>query len=176
MTMLLNPQLFVLPPWEIKTIGNTNLTYGSLSNKGLISMAKTIEKYHKFGTIRGFDLGCGDGELIYHLQNALPDSEWEGVEISEHRVNSQMRDVTIWQGDMLDETFRPYNVLHADNLCLDDSIAEKLEKKIATEFSGLYITYRTPECVDFIKVAKRLDTVIMETTWTNHPIQIWRLF
>lgn len=176
MTMLLNPQLFVLPPWEIKNVGNQNLTYGSLSNKGLISMAKTIEKYHKGGEIKGFDLGCGDGELIFHLQNALPDSNWEGVEISEHRVNSQMRDVTIWQGDMLDENYRPYNVLHADNLCLDDAIAEKLEKKIALEFSGLYITYRTPECVDFIKVAKRLDTVIMETTWTNHPIQIWSVF
>ena len=176
MTMLLNPQLFVLPPWEIKTVGNQNLTYGSLSKKGLISMSKTIEKYHKDGEICGLDLGCGDGELIYHLQNALPDSNWEGVEISEHRVNSQIRDVTIWQGDMLDENYRPYNVLHADNLCLDDAIAEKLEKKIALEFSGIYITYRTPECVEFIKAAEWLDTVVMETTWTNHPIQIWRVF
>ena len=174
--MLLNPQLFVLPPWEIKTVGNQNLTYGSLSKKGLISMSKTIEKYHKDGEICGLDLGCGDGELIYHLQNALPDSNWEGVEISEHRVNSQIRDVTIWQGDMLDENYRPYNVLHADNLCLDDAIAEKLEKKIALEFSGIYITYRTPECVEFIKAAEWLDTVVMETTWTNHPIKIWRVF
>jgi hypothetical protein len=176
MTVLLNPQLFVLPAWEIKTVGNQNLTYGSLSNKGLITMAKTIEKYHKGAEIKGFDLGCGDGELIYHLQNSIKDSTWEGVEISEHRVNSQMRDVTIWQGNMLDENLRPYNVLHADNLCLDDITAEKLERKIALEFSGLYITYRTPECVDFIKIAERLDTVVMETTWTNHPIQIWRLY
>jgi hypothetical protein len=176
MSIVLNPQLFVLPPWEIKNIGYQNLTYGSLSKKGLISMVTTIQKYNTDSHIYGFDLGCGDGELIYHLQNQLIDSSWEGVEISAHRVHSQQRDVTIWQGDMLDENLRPYNVLHADNLCLDDATAEKLENKIALEFSGLYITYRTPESVNFIKTAKWLDTVIMETTWTNHPIHIWRVF
>lgn len=174
--MLLNPQLFILPSWEIKSIGNQNLTYGSLTKKGLHTMVQTIQKYHKTPQIFGFDLGCGDGELIYHLQNALPESMWEGVEISNHRVQAQSRDVSIWQGDMLDENLRPYNILHADNLCLDDSIAEKLELKIAHEFSGIYITYRTPECIDFIKAAKHLDTVTMETTWTNHPIQVWKVF
>lgn len=174
--MLLNPQLFILPSWELQSAGTQNLTYGSLSPKGLQSMVKTINKHHTGSPIYGFDLGCGDGELIYHLQEALNGSSWEGVEISNHRVEAQIRDVTIWQGDMLNENLRPYNVLHADNLCLEDHVAEKLEKKIAQEFSGIYITYRTPESIDFLKVAERLDTVVMETTWTNHPIHIYRVY
>lgn len=172
--MYLNPKLFILPSHEIRAMGTQNLTYGSLTQKGLNTMASTIQKYQK-DPVAGFDLGCGDGELIFHLQNALPDSIWEGVEISEHRVQAQSRDVTIWQGDMLLENYRPYNVLHADNLCLEDHVADALERKIAQEFSGIYITYRTPENLTFIKTAQYLDTVPMETTWTTHPIHIYRL-
>lgn len=172
--MYLNPKLFILPPHEIRAMGAQNLTYGSLTQKGLNTMASTIQKYQKDPVV-GFDLGCGDGELIFHLQNALPDSIWEGVEISEHRVQAQSRDVTIWQGDMLLENYRPYNVLHADNLCLEDHVADALERKIAQEFSGIYITYRTPENLTFIKTAQYLVSVPMETTWTTHPIHIYRL-
>jgi hypothetical protein len=175
--MFLNPKLFELPQSEIKAAGKMNLTYGSLTKKGLVTMAKTIDRFSpKSIPIYGFDLGCGDGELIYHLQKQIADSTWEGVEISEHRVSAQSRDVTIWQGDMLEENYRPYNVLHADNLCLEDHIADKLEKKIALEFSGIYITYRTPENPTFLRSSKRLDTVSMETTWTHHPIHIYRVF
>jgi tRNA G46 methylase TrmB len=174
--MLLNPQLFILPQSEIRETGIQNLTYGSLSEKGLLTMTNSINKYHTCTeSIYGFDLGCGDGELIYHLQKALPDSIWEGVEISNHRVSVQTRDVTIWQGDMLEENFRPYNILHADNLCLETDIAERLERKIAQEFSGLYLTYRTPENLDFIRTAIKLDTVFTETTWSIHPIHIYRV-
>jgi len=173
--MLLNPRLFILPAHEIKTCGLQNLTYGSLTKKGLNTIVTAINKHHPY-RVSGLDLGCGDGELIYHLQNALPDSIWEGVEISEHRVQSQTRDVNIWQGDMLEENLRPYNVLHADNLCLDDATAEKLEIKIAQEFTGLYITYRTPQVQQFLKTAVHLDTVITETTWTKHPILIYQVF
>jgi tRNA G46 methylase TrmB len=170
--MFINPRLFVLPSNEIKQIGLQNLTYGSLSMKGLATTVKTLHKYCK-EPIRGFDLGCGDGELIWHLAQALPDSTWEGVEISEHRVDEQMRDVCIWQGDMLTENFRPYNVLHADNLCLDDDVANKLEEKIVNEFKGIYITYRTPSNMKFLKKAWRLETVLTETTWTEHFIHYY---
>lgn len=170
--MILNSKLFILPPNEINSVGITNLTYGSLTNKGIKTTINTINKFIK-NNIYGFDLGCGDGELIYHLQNLLPNSKWEGVEISEHRVLNQSRDVCIWQGDMLNENFRIYNVLHADNLCLDDDIAEKLEKKITNEFTGLYITYRKPEYNKFLKKAVYLETVVTETTWTNHPIHYY---
>jgi hypothetical protein len=118
----------------------------------------------------GLDLGCGDGELIYHLESSLENSRWEGVEISEHRVSMQTKDVCIWQGDMLEENYKPYNILHADNLCLDDVTADKLEQKIANEFKGLYITYRYPENLQFLKLARYLSTVKTETTWTSHPI------
>ena len=171
--MILNTKLFILPQNEIKLIGTGNLTYGSLTTKGVNTMVKTINKYNKKNSIYGLDLGCGDGELIYHLEKLLPDSRWEGVEISDHRINSQTRDVCIWQGDMLDENFRIYNILHADNLCLDDNIAEQLEKKIINEFKGIYITYRKPEYDKFLKKAKYLDTVLTETTWTNHPIHYY---
>jgi hypothetical protein len=172
--MLLNSKLFILPPDEIKSIGQNNLTYGSLTNKGLKSLANNIMKYHN-GNIYGFDLGCGDGELIYHLEKMIEGSRWEGCEISEHRVSIQIRDVCIWHGDMLEENFRMYNVLHADNLCLDDDIAEKLEKKIVEEFKGLYITYRKPEYQKFLKKAIYLETIMTETTWTNHPIHYYLL-
>jgi tRNA G46 methylase TrmB len=125
--------------------------------------------------IYGFDLGCGDGELIYHLAKALPESTWEGVEISDWRVSAATRPVTIWAGDMLVENYRPYNVLHADNLCLEDHIAERLEEKIVREFRGLYITYRTPGNMKFLKAAKYLKTVDIETTWTTHPIKFYQV-
>jgi hypothetical protein len=170
--MILNSKLFILPPDEIKNIGLNNLTYGSLTNKGIRTTVNILKKYMT-NNIYGFDLGCGDGELIYHLENLLEDSKWEGVEISDHRVLNQVRDVSIWQGDMLDENFRIYNVLHADNLCLDDSVAEKLENKIINEFKGIYITYRKPELDRFLRKAIYLDTVLTETTWTLHPIHYY---
>ena len=174
--MILNSKLFILPHNEINSIGINNLIYGSLTNKGIKTTINTINKYIKAENIYGFDLGCGDGELIYHLQNLLPNSKWEGVEISEYRVSNQIRDVCIWQGDMLDENFRIYNVIHSDNLCLDDDIAEKLEKKIINEFKGLYITYRKPEYNKFLKKSVYLDTVVTETTWTNHPIHYYLIY
>jgi hypothetical protein len=172
---MISMQLFVLPHDEIAKYGQQALTYGSLSKKGIKSMIETIKDLMG-GEIYGLDLGCGDGELIWHLQaDTAHETRWEGVEISEHRVNLQTRDVVIWQGDFLKESFRPYNVLHADNLCLEDSVAEALEIKIAREFTGLYITYRTPEAMEFLKAARHLRTVPTETTWTVHPIQYWHL-
>jgi hypothetical protein len=173
-TMYINPALFSLPPSEIKLFGQQNLTYGSLTERGLAAMTEQIRRY-MHNDIYGFDLGCGDGELIYHLQAQLPDSRWEGVEISEHRISMQTKDVCIWQGDMLDENFRCYNIIHADNLCLDDAIAQRLEEKIALEFKGLYISYRTPQNLQFLKSAEYLDTVVIETTWTRHPIHFFAL-
>jgi hypothetical protein len=113
-----------------------------------------------------------DSDLLAFLF-LLENSKWEGVEISDHRVSNQVRAVSIWQGDMLDENFRIYNVLHADNLCLDDSIAEKLENKIINEFKGIYITYRKPEYSKFLQKAIYLETVLTETTWTPHPIHYY---
>jgi hypothetical protein len=170
----LNPVLFQLPLWEIKSYGIQALTYGSLTETGLNTLVKRLEQYVS-EPIYGFDLGCGDGELIYHFQNTLPDSKWEGVEISDHRVQQQARDVVIWQGDMLKESYKPYNVLHADNLCLDEGVAELLEQKIADEFSGVYMTYRTPQNIHFLKKARLLETVLTETTWTKHNIHFYQL-
>lgn len=172
--MILNPRLFILPVNEIKQVGFQNLTYGSLSLKGLTTTVKTLDKYC-VEPIRGFDLGCGDGELIWHFSQVMPESIWEGVEISEHRVSEQIRDVCIWQGDMLLENFRPYNVLHADNLCLEEDIADKLEEKITHEFKGIYITYREPTNILFLKKAHYLETVLTQTTWTEHPIHYYML-
>ena len=166
-------RLFYLPQAEISAYGEQALTYGSLTPKGIKTMVETIR--HHVNEITAFDLGCGDGELIWHLQEQLG-GRWEGVEISEHRVSLQTRDVCIWQGDFLKEDLRPYNLLHADNLCLEDSVAEALEEKIAREFSGVYISYRTPESIPFLKRAILLETVATETTWgSTHPIQYWIL-
>jgi hypothetical protein len=173
--MLLNRALFALPPSEVKQHGWANLTYGSLTTKGLQTLSGKITKWMAAEAVNGFDLGCGDGELIYHMGRLLPGSNWEGVEISEHRVALQSKDVCIWQGDMLEENYRPYNVLHADNLCLDEPVAARLEEKIALEFKGLYITYRRPEHLGFLKRAHYLETVPTETTWTTHPIHLYYL-
>lgn len=165
--MMLNPRLFILPPAEIKACGLEALTYGSLNEKGLSSVVKNVKRFLHTDHIQGFDLGCGDGELIWHLGLALPGSAWSGVEISESRVDAQMRDVCIWQGDMLAENFKPYNLLHADNLCLDEGVADLLEKKVVDEFSGLYITYRKPKNLDFLRRATLLDYIKTETTWST---------
>jgi hypothetical protein len=172
--MLLNPKLFILPHDEIKTAGHQNLTYGSLTTKGVKKMSETIQSIIP-AQIRGFDLGCGDGELIFHLTRSLPESEWEGVEISDCRVSAATRPVIIWAGDMLEENFRPYNVLHADNLCLEDHFADKLEEKIVREFKGLYISYRTPQNMGFLQKATLVNVVEIETTWTKHPIRFYML-
>ena len=169
----LNPTLFELPQDEVKRYGLQALTYGSLTEKGLKTIVKHLNQY--LNTVDGFDLGCGDGELIYHLQTQMPGSNWEGVEISQHRIDQQKRDVIIWQGDMLKESYKPYNVLHADNLCLDEWVADLLEQKIANEFSGIYMTYRTPQNMKFLKKAQLLETVLTETTWSNHPIHYYYL-
>lgn len=168
----MNKELFVLPAAEIREYGLSNLTYGSLTAKGFRTMATTIQRLLE-GPVIGFDLGCGDGELIWQLSQLLPDSQWEGVEISEHRVSMQRRDVAIWQGDMLADSYRSYNLLHADNLCLDEDVADRLERKIAQEFTGLYISYRRPENLYFLKRSTYLETILTETTWTTHPIHYY---
>jgi len=170
----MDKRLFILPQSEIAAYGNQALTYGSLTPKGIKKMVSTVKRLCVKWDISALDLGCGDGELLFHLQTHLG-GIWEGVEISEHRVNLQTRDVCIWQGDFLNEDMRSYNLLHADNLCLEDSVAEALEQKIAREFSGVYISYRTPVDISFLKRAILLDTVPTETTWTTHPIQYWYL-
>jgi hypothetical protein len=165
--MFMNPRMFVVLREEIATYGLEALTYGSLTMKGLETVANTIERFMKPDHIQGFDLGCGDGELIWHLAKALPGSTWFGVEISESRVAAQTRDVCIWQGDMLAENFHVYNLLHADNLCLEDAVADRLEQKIVDEFTGLYISYREPVNMAFMRQAVLLDTIQTETTWST---------
>jgi len=172
--MILNPALFKLPYSEIKQYGEVTLTYGSLTNKGLNAIIKCMQKYINTN-IYGFDLGCGDGELIYNLEQILPDSNWYGVEISEHRISLQTKSVNIWQGDMLLENFRPYNVLHADNLCLDSVTLDKLEEKIIREFTGLYITYKYPENIKFLKKAIFLEDLLTEATWGMHNIYFFKI-
>ena len=174
--MMMNPQLFVLPHDELRLIGSEALTYGSLTTKGLATVAQTLRRFIQPHTIQGFDLGCGDGELLWHLQAELEGSTWSGVEISQQRVNLQTRDVTIWQGDMLEESFHGYNVLHADNLCLDDGVADLLEKKIANEFQGVYITYRRPENMLFLRMAELLASVKTETTWSSCVLYFYRVY
>jgi hypothetical protein len=172
--MELNPALFVLPQEEERH-GISNLTYGSLTTRGLHTMVKTVKHYFPNpDVIEGMDLGCGDGELLYHLQELLPGSRWEGVEIAASRVEKQRRPVTIWEGNMLDENYRNYNLLHADNLCLDDDVAEALEAKILREFRGVYISYRTPSLF-FLHKAVYLGSEPTETTWTTHKIHYYSL-
>jgi hypothetical protein len=173
--MELNPALFMLPQDEMDRYGIHNLIYGSLTTRGVQQMIHTIQQMQMQSNIEGLDLGCGDGELIYHLQEGLKGSQWYGVELSASRVEKQRRPVMIWEGDMLEENLREYNVLHADNLCLEDAVAEALEAKIVREFRGLYITYRTPSYVPFLQQARRLLTQRTETTWGIHPIHYYRL-
>ena len=171
---MLNPKLFYLPHTEIQKHGVDNLTYGSLTPRGIESVVQALQQLD-LPPIHGFDLGCGDGELIYHLQQQLEDSSWEGVEISEARVSMQTRDVTIWEGDMLDENLHPYNVLHADNLCLDRTILEKLEEKIANEFSGIYITYQKITSYALLKKAAFLFSIPTDATWGKHTIYYYKI-
>jgi hypothetical protein len=162
--MLIKKELFNLPSSEIKLYGKQNLIYGSLTKKGIFNLSKLINKHIKHD-IYGIDLGCGDGELIYQLNKLLPNSKWEGVEISQHRVDLLKHDINIWQGDMLDENLRNYNLIHVDNLCFDDNLSNKLEQKIINEFNGLLITYKEPINEKFLSKVVFLESVTLEATW-----------
>ena len=172
--MQCNPELFVLTPVELK-YGVENLIYGSLTTRGMRTMVQCIRRHCESDTIQGLDLGCGDGELIYHLGQELTGSQWWGVEICGSRVEKQQRPVFIWEGDMLQENFRDYTVLHADNLCLEEAIAEQLEAKVAREFQGLYITYRKPTTPVFFRMARLLESVPMEATWGVHVVHLYNV-
>jgi hypothetical protein len=174
MAVILNEKLFYPPYSEIKEYGQDNLIYGSLTQNGIESLVKYIEKYIP-GYIYGMDLGCGDGELLYHLQTLLPNSTWEGVEISEHRISMKVRDVCIWQGDMLLENYKPYTIIHADNLCLTPLILDKLEEKLSIEFSGLYISYVYPKNINLLRKIIFLDKIQLEATWGIHSVYLFRI-
>jgi hypothetical protein len=163
--MKIKESLFYLPTSELERYGVMNLIYGSLTEKGIQTMVSTIQRWKDPDHLVAMDLGCGDGELMFHLQEHLQGSHWEGVEISEHRVAQQSRDVAIWQGDMLEESFRDYNLLHANNLCLDDAIAEQLECKIEREFTGLYISYRKATTLPFLQTAYLWHSEATSTSW-----------
>ena len=172
--MQIKKELFNLPSTEVKLYGKQNLIYGSLTKKGLLTLGKTINKLMK-QDIYGIDLGCGDGELIYQLQKFIPNSKWEGVEISQHRVNLQKHDVEIWQGDLLEENLRDYNVIHVDNLCFDDNLNNKLEQKIINEFNGLLITYKEPINEKFLSRVQLLELVAIEASWGIHNVIFYKI-
>jgi hypothetical protein len=138
-------QLYELPPDEVAAIGASNHIYGTLTPKGLQTTADAITEF--FGeaeAIVGCDVGCGDGELIYHLSRLLAGSTWSGFEISAQRVSMCCwhEHVSVWQGDCLKEHYADFNVLHVNDLMFDDDLAMQLEAKVAREFSGLLIAYK----------------------------------
>ena len=139
-------QLYDLPPDEVAAIGESNHIYGTLTAKGLQTTADSIKQF--FGeaeAIVGCDVGCGDGELIYHLSRLLTGSTWSGFEISAQRVDMCCwhEHVNVWQGDCLKEHYGDFNVLHINDLMFDDDLAMQLEAKVAREFTGLLIAYRS---------------------------------
>jgi hypothetical protein len=99
------------------------------------------------------------------------------VEISEARVALQKRDVTIWAGDMLEENLRPYNVIHCDNVCIEDPIVEKLEDKLMhEEFTGLYITYKKMLSPALITRSEHVATVNTQASWfMDTPVYYYRV-
>ena len=138
-------QLYELPPDEVAAIGASNHIYGTLTPKGLQTTADAITEF--FGdaeAIVGCDVGCGDGELIYHLSRLLAGSTWSGFEISAQRVSMCCwhEHVSVWQGDCLKENYAYFNVLHVNDLMFEDDLAMQLEAKVAREFSGLLIAYK----------------------------------
>jgi hypothetical protein len=138
-------QLYELPPDEVSAIGESNHIYGTLTSKGLQTTADAIKEF--FGdaeAIVGCDVGCGDGELIFHLSRLLQGSRWSGFEISAQRVGMCCwhEHINVWQGDCLKEHYGEFNVLHINDLMFDDDLAIQLEAKVAREFSGLLIAYR----------------------------------
>jgi hypothetical protein len=169
----MNRRLFSLPVHEINTYGLENLIYGSLTEKGIGRLVDIIKMYSEGGHVYLFDLGCGDGWLIGEIERRIDGSVCEGVEISQHRVDLQKNNVSIWQGDMLEENFREYNWLHANNLCLEDSVADKLEKKIAGEFKGLYISYRKAQNIEFLRRANLLGGFDVDATWGIHTVYLY---
>ncbi len=155
-------QLYELPPIEVAAIGESNHIYGTLTSKGLQTTADAVTEF--FGNpeaIVGCDVGCGDGELIYHLSRLLAGSAWSGFEISAQRVDMCCwhEHVTVWQGDCLKEHYADFNVLHINDLMFDDDLAMQLEAKVAREFSGLLITYRAITAPTLRRISQHLADV-----------------
>ena len=155
-------QLYELPPIEVAAIGESNHIYGTLTPKGLQTTADAISDF--FGdaeAIVGCDVGCGDGELIYHLSRLLVGSKWSGFEISAQRVGMCCwhEHVSVWQGDCLKEHYAEFNVLHINDLMFDDDLAMHLEAKVAREFSGLLITYRAITAPTLRRISQPLADV-----------------
>jgi hypothetical protein len=155
-------QLYELPPSEVAAIGESNHIYGTLTSNGLQTTADAVTEF--FGdteAIIGCDVGCGDGELIYHLSRLLAGSKWSGFEISAQRVGMCCwhEHVSVWQGDCLKEHYADFNVLHINDLMFDDELAMELEAKVAREFSGLLITYRAITAPSLRRLSQHLADV-----------------
>ena len=162
-------QLYELPPDEVAAIGETNHIYGTLTPKGLQTTADSIKEF--FGdaeAIVGCDVGCGDGELIYHLSRLLQGSRWSGFEISAQRVSMCCwhEHVNVWQGDCLKEHYSEFNVLHINDLMFDDDLAMRLEAKVAREFSGLLITYRAITA----PALRRISQLLADVATVSHAL------
>ena len=79
----------------------------------------------------------------------------------------------IWQGDFLEENFRPYNILHIDNVCFSDYLNHKLEEKICNEFNGLVIIYKKITNENLLRKSLFLEHKMIEASWNNHTIYLY---
>ena len=83
--------------------------------------------------------------------------------------------------DMKNNMVRIDNITFGTSRCMSEfskRFTNDIEQKIANEFSGIYMTYRTPQNMKFLKKAKFLETVLTETTWCpngHHPIHFYYL-
>jgi hypothetical protein len=160
--------IFSIPKEEIEKIGEENQIYGFPLLSGLqvlVNEILIISKFYKFNYIYGIDLGCGDGKTIDYFNKNIINSEWIGIEMSSYRISLSLNPTNIIEGNLLELDYQNYNFIYVNNLAFDDSLSDKLENKIFTEFTGIIFTTKPFSNLKLIKKIKKIKNVKADTNW-----------
>jgi hypothetical protein len=189
--------IFDIPPGEIERMGLENSIYGfplqkSVERLGdiLISLLPRFQIRHPVG----IDLGCGDGAVSRVLHKKMG-CRWDGVELSAHRLDLAPDDagvastadadadegagsgesmVDLFEGDLLELSYKPYNLIYCNNVCFDEELTRKLELKILAEFTGLYVSFKKVVDLQLLRGSVLVESLEIQTNWVNdHVIHVY---
>ena len=173
--------IFNIPESEIKLIGGTSHIYGFPTNKGMKKLNEEIinvQQKFKIESIYGIDLGCGDGKVIDFFNKNQSNSNWEGIELSETRIDQSIykNDNNIISGNLLDLNYSSYNFIYSNNVCFEDELCDKLETKILQEFSGYFIFLKKITNYELYRKAHLIKDYIFETNWNKkQPFYFYKI-
>ncbi len=174
--------IFTIPEFEIKLIGGHSHVYGFPTYKGMKQLnilIKELQEKFQIENILGIDLGCGDGKLIDFFNKNLKKSNWDGIELSEYRIENSIykNDNNLIFGNLLDLDYSDYNFIFVNNVCFEDELCNKLEHKMFREFSGYFIFSKKILNNKLYRSASLIKDFIIETNWNkNQSFYLYKIF